>query len=233
MKRIFAVIIGILTAFAISLPQIAAPVYAVPSAEPSLRITNAEREGEDILVTVEAAIGAPNEPYASLDFSLVSSDPAQLSIIDLDDDAEATVLDITFTPAYGNAYHSGRTYGETGGYGYLMAIYSPSAGNQITGAVDICSVRLRCHGTEAQTLRIRDMKLVYIGEAGGIAYTYIDSEAAVVTIDSSLAQALGDSGVPLAAPARGLHPVWIVLGVIVVIALLALLRAKLLRKAKQ
>jgi hypothetical protein len=227
MKRLFAVIIGVLTAFAISVPLLAAPVYAAPFADPLIRVISAEREGEDVVITVGIAIGAPSEPYASLDFNLVSSDPAQLSIIDLNDDAEVTSLDITFTPDYGNAYHSGRDYEATGGYGYLMSIYAQSAGNQITGATDICSVRLRYHGDEVQTLQVRDMKLVYVDEAGSIVATYIPSDSAVLTIDAGLVAQIGEQDVPLGAPASGPPPAfWIVLAAIVVVAIAILLRRK-------
>jgi hypothetical protein len=227
MKRLFAVIIGVLTAFAISVPLLAAPVYAAPSADPLIRVISAEREGEDVVVTVGIAIGAPSEPYASLDFNLVSSDPAQLSIIDLNDDAEVTTLDITFAPGYGNAYHSGRDYEATGGYGYLMSIYAQSAGNQIAGATDICSVRLRYHGEETQTLQVRDMKLVYVDEAGGIVATYIPSDSDILAIDASLATEIGDQAIPLGAPSGGPPPaLWIVLAAVVVIAIAMLLRRK-------
>jgi hypothetical protein len=108
-----------------------------------------------------------------------------------------------------------------------MSIYSRTAGNQITDATDICSVRLRYHGDEAQTLQVRDMKLVYVDEAGGITAAYILSDSTMLTIDASLVVEIGVQDTPLSAPNRGLPPVvWIVLAAVVVIAIAMFLYRK-------
>ncbi|MDR2671363.1 MAG: hypothetical protein LBC26_06560 [Oscillospiraceae bacterium] len=179
---------------------------AAPSAEVALSIADAVYEsGEsgDIIVTVDIAVGAPTEPYASLDFNLVSSDYEHLRILDLDDDEKVTALDIMFTPDYGQAYHRGRVDEETGGYRYLMGIYAQTGGNLIAGATDVCTVRLRYRGEETQTLQLRDVKLIYIDDTGGVGDAPVDSSFALLTIDRHVMTAVDGQDVPL-----GSMPAW-------------------------
>jgi hypothetical protein len=195
-----------------------AAVSALPSAEAAIRISDAVYDGGDIIVTAEIAVGAPSESYASLDFNLVSSDYERLQIVDLNDSEEVTELDVAFAPGYGHAIHKGRPDGDTGGYRYLIGIFSQTGGNLIDGATDICSVKLRYSGEEPQTLLVRDMKLVYVDEAGGVGSAPV-GDPAVLTIDRNLVVELDDSEVPLSSPSLpgggNIPPVlWLVIGVL-------------------
>ncbi|MDR0818602.1 MAG: hypothetical protein LBN43_03400 [Oscillospiraceae bacterium] len=220
-------LVSVMSVLALAIPFFAITAFAAPSTEVTFGVSEAIADGNDIIVTVDIAVTSPTEPYASLDFNLVSSDYEHLAILDLDDDEEVTELDIAFAPDYGQAYHSGRFDDETSGYRYLIGIYSQSSGNQITEATEVCSVRLRYSGDITQTLLIRDMKLVYIDDVGGVASAPINSDSAILTIDSNVLRELTNDPIPLGsepvsnelASTSGIpFAVWIAVGVLVVLA---------------
>ena len=204
-----------LTALTLIFASVALAVIVVPETRVDFSIADAVKEGEDIIVTVDIALETPSEPYASLEFNLVSSNHEDLAIINLGEDQENPDLDITFNPDYGQAYHKGRPDSDTGGYRYLMGIYSQTGGNLIDDAVEVCSVKLRYKGTVPQTLLIRDLKLVYLDDVGGVASAPINTDDAVLTIDPSLV--------------KSNFPIWIVAivaAVVVIAAVLLLMRRK-------
>ncbi|MDR1438685.1 MAG: hypothetical protein LBJ10_01320 [Clostridiales bacterium] len=192
MKTQFVKVAALLLVSCALAAAVSAAAFAVPSAEASMAVSGAEAEGDEIIVTVDIAVTAPSEPYASLDFNLITSDRAKLSVIDLNDDPEVAELDISFAPGYGSAYHQGQDDPDTGGYRYLVGIYSQTAGNLIDGAVDVCSVRLRYSGDEPQSLRLRDMKLVYVGEGGDVLFEPVATDAEALAVDASLVAELSD-----------------------------------------
>jgi hypothetical protein len=205
---------------------------AVPSAEASMVISDVAMADDGLIVTVDIAVSAPSEPYASLDFNLITSDLGKLSVVDLDDDPDVAELDIDFTPDYGSAYHQGQDDAESGGYRYLIGIYSRAGGNLIGDAVPVCSVRLRYSGDEPQTLRIRDMKLVYVDDGGDVLFTPVASEPAALTVDGSLfAAGIPEMPLPLSEarlPARSWHnaAIMFAIGVAACCAAVILIRTK-------
>jgi hypothetical protein len=187
----------ILTAIICALVLAAFPImaFAAPSAEVGLTVTDAVNDSDDIIITVDIAISEPSNPFASLDFNLISSDYNSLSIVDLGD-TEAVNLDISFTQEYGHMVHNGRADEATGGYRYLIGIYSQSGGNLINEATDICSVRLRYSGDEVQTLSVSDLKLVYIDSSGEVTSAKINTESVSLSIDNNIVAEFDETEVP-------------------------------------
>ena len=172
--------------------------FAAPSANVEITISDAVQTAEGIIFTADIDMDSPSEPYASLDFYLVSSDSGHLSIIETNAGSESPGLDITFTEEYGGAYHNGR-FDKTSGEGrYLIGIYGKTSGNVITDATHICSVRMLYTGEATQTLSIRDMKLVYKDADGVIAGAPITGALPSLGIDATALEAvLLESEVPM------------------------------------
>jgi hypothetical protein len=210
-----------------SIPAVA---LAAPSAEAAMSVSKVEETGDGLVLTVDVAVGTPSEPYASLDFNLVTSDPDNLAIIDLSDGSGDPSLDISFPPGYGKAYHAGQDDPQTGGARYLIGIFSQTAGNNITEATPVCSARLLYKGDEPQSLSVRDMKLVYVDGEGGVAAAPASSEDVVVQVDAGLLADVAEARAPLSdgpgAEGGGIPPYgWAALAVTACLAV-ALLMAR-------
>jgi hypothetical protein len=231
-KRIFAGAIIALAVFILSAPMVTVSAFAAPSAEPTMVITDAEYDGDDVLFTVSIAVSAPAAPYASLDFNLVSSDPEHLSVVNLNGNEDEPELDITFLKGFGSAYHRGRIDAEAGSCSYLIGIYSQSSGNKITDAVEVCTVRLRYSGDETQTLKISDMKLVYLDDVGGVASAQVDSEAAALEIDEGIVAQMNESAVPLQHAANVMSPMVFIVPLIILIAAALAFRIRFRRRRR-
>ena len=148
-KKLLSVCLGALVTIGLLIASIS--VLAAPSAGPSMTLAGVTVDGSDLIVNVDIAIGSPSEPYASLDFNLVSSSSASL-----------TLESVTYPnlPGISGAANLTGT-AEGNGHRWMIGIASTGgAGNLITGAVDICTVRLRYSGSASQTLSLRDMKLI-------------------------------------------------------------------------
>ncbi len=217
---------------------LAVSALAAPSAEVALNVLDAETLDGQCTLTVEIAVTAPGEPYASLDFNLITSSYDSLRVVDLDDDPEVTDLDIDFAPGYGNAYHGGQDDPATGGYRYLIGVFSQSTGNNITDAVTVCTLRLSYSQGASATLQVRDLKLVYVDKEGGVAAAPVASENAVLTIDGDTLALLDGDSVPLEgaqtplsdAPASSFS--WILYAVIALAAAIGLTAVLVFRSKK-
>ena len=165
---------------------------AAPAAKLQMVLSDVAQAEDDILFTVEISIDSPSEPYASLDFNLVSSDSSALSIAP----KESGGLDITFADGYGSAYHNGRF--NDGEVRYLLGIYGRTGRNVITDATDVCSVRMRYTGEAAPMLSVADFKLVYKNPNGVIVSAPVTAEIPAIEISrESLLLAIGDEATPL------------------------------------
>ena len=196
MKKVFSSVICVMMLFALVLT-----VSAAPDAEVSMTVTNAVREGDDVILTVDISIGSSAEPYASLDFNLVSSDSEQLSVAKKNSDGDADALDISFVPEYGGAYHKGRIDDASGEIRYLVGVYAQSSGNIISDATNLCTVKLRYSGEEMQTLSIEDMRLVYKNASGEIVGAVSEIKSPKLDVDERLLNVpygnIEDTEVPL------------------------------------
>lgn len=206
---------------------------AAPSAEIITKFSDpvTENDGSQT-ITMYISVSAPTEPYASMDFNLVSSSAEHLSIVDKSAAGDRSDLDITFTSDYGGAYHKGRIDEATGAISYLIGIFSTEGGNPITEETDICTVKLRYSGQVPQTVAVTDMKLVYKNEAGEIVGSPVtDDVSLIVSADLFMEK----SSIPLGAFTEitsddPLFYVLIGVGLLVVIGLVVLL---VVRKRKK
>ena len=170
--------------------------FAAPLAAPRMAASDVVDTGDGVEFTLSIDISEPSEPYSSLDFNLVSSDYACLAIVDRSPDADRSSLAVAFAPGYGNAYHEGRIDSASGAVSYLIGIFSPSGGNAITSETNICAIRMRYTGQEAQELAIRDMKLIYKTSDGLIASVPIESHG-VLTIAPEIFAVIEENSTPL------------------------------------
>ena len=153
---------------------------AAPSAVLQMALADVTEEENEVFFTIKISIGVPSESYASLDFSLVSSDSGALSIAPKNHGSRSGDLDITFADGYGSAYHNGRFDGSE--VRYLLGIYGRNGGNVITDATDICSIRMKYTGDAAHTLSIADSKLIYKNSNGVIVSAPVTAELPTLQI---------------------------------------------------
>ena len=157
--------------FAISFICLTPSAVAAPVAELSMRIADWQRDGQDgdsVIFDLEIDIGVPSEPYASLDFSIVSSDEAKLHIIDLSANGDKSKLAIDFLSEHSGVYHKGRINESDGSVSYLVGLFSQSSGNNINAETNISTVKLRYTGDSMVELSLSDLKLVYKNADGEI-----------------------------------------------------------------
>jgi len=157
--------------YAISLICLTLPALAAPVAELSMRIADWQREGQyddAVIFDLEIDIGVPSEPYASLDFSIVSSDEAKLHIIDLSANGDKSNLAIDFSSEHSGVYHKGRVNEADGSVSYLVGLFSQSSGNNINTETSVSTVKLRYTGDSMVELSLSDLKLVYKNAGGEI-----------------------------------------------------------------
>ena len=150
---------------------------ATPAADLSMQIADWEQVGDAVEFNVVIDIGTPSEPYASLDFSIVSSNEERLHIVDLSEIRDKSKLAFDFSPDYGGVYHKGRIDEADGSVSYLVGLFSQTSGNNIMDETNICSVKLRYSGDLEQELSLENLKLVYKNPDGEI--TGVTSEAKV------------------------------------------------------
>lgn len=218
---------------------VAAPALAAPAADMKAELSDFTADGDGMLFTLSVAMGAPSEPYASLDFNLVCSDNEMLAIVDNSEQGDRSNLDISFPPAHGSAYHKGRIDELTGAISYLIGIFSPVGGNAITDETEVCTVKLRYTGDEPQTLSLAGLKLVYKDAEGNITSVNGFDDIEFV-IDESLFAAMGDkpasgiwAGLPLgAAQAPGGTNAWLIVGIALAVAAAAVVAFLVIRKRK-
>ena len=151
---------------------------AAPTADLAMHIADCEQIGDAVEFNVVINIGDPSEPYASLDFNIVSSSEEYLSIVDLSEVKDKSRLAVEFVPDYGGAYHKGRIDEADGSVSYLVGIFSRNSGNNITAETNICTIRFRYTGSAAQELSLENLKLVYKNSNGEI--TGVSSEAKTI-----------------------------------------------------
>ena len=158
-------------------------VFAEPQANMNIAISDVIEIEEGTLFTVNIYLEKPKEPYASMDFYLVTSDADKLFIIQKSEADKENNLDIEFPSDFGSAYHEGRIDENTGAARYLIGVFSFESGNPISEAVDVCSVRMLYKGENPQTLNIENMKLVFQNDAGDIVSAQNTREMPVLFID--------------------------------------------------
>ena len=141
---------------------------AAPAADLSMRITDRQQVGDAVEFSAVIDIGKPTEPYASLDFSIVSSNEESLHIVDLSENGDKSNLAFEFSPDYGGVYHKGRINEEDGSVSYLVGLFSQETGNNITDETNICTVRFRYTGDAEEELSLEGLKLVYKNPQGEI-----------------------------------------------------------------
>ena len=141
---------------------------AAPTAYLSMHIADWEQIGDVVEFNVIIDIGKPSEPYASLDFNIVSSSKEHLSIVDLSEAGDESRLAFDFSPDYGGAYHKGRLDEANGSVSYLAGIFSQNSGNNITAETNICTVKFRYTGNLEQELSLENLKLIYKNSDGKI-----------------------------------------------------------------
>ena len=141
---------------------------AAPAAELSMHIVDWEQLEDAVEFSIAIDIGEPSEPYASLDFNIISSSEEHLSVVDLSETGDNSKLAFEFSPDYGGAYHKGRLDETRGSVSYLAGIFSQSSGNNITTATRVCTVRLRYTGSVEQELSLENLKLIYKNSDGEI-----------------------------------------------------------------
>ena len=141
---------------------------AAPTAELRMEVGDYETVDGGVMFTLNIGIDAPSEPYASLDFSIVSGNGARLHIVDLSEEADSSELAFEFTPEYGGVYHRGRTDETSGAVSYLVGLFSRESGNNIADASHICAVKLLYTGDSAVQLSLENLKLVYKNAEGDI-----------------------------------------------------------------
>ena len=177
----------------------ASVAFAAPDAELAMSIEDWEQIGDAVEFNAVIDIGKSSEPYASLDFNIVSSSEEDLSIVDLSDTGDQSKLAVDFSPDYGGAYHNGRVDETDGSVRYLVGIFSRNSGNNITDETNICTVRFRYTGSLEQELSLENLKLVYKNSEGKI--TSVAPEAKVsqsisstefVEISNGVTPLLGD-----------------------------------------
>ena len=199
MKKLSVAAAVIIAAFV----MLSASALAAPAATLQMALSDVAVAEDDIMFTVDISIDVPSEPYASLDFNLVSSDSGALSIAPKNPENESGGLDITFAEGYGSAYHNGRFDGDV--VRYLLGIYGRTSGNVITDATGICSVRMKYAGDAAQTLSVSDLKLVYKNPNGAIVSSPVTAELPSLDISrDSLLLAIEDEKPPLSNGLGGL-----------------------------
>ena len=159
--RFCVLIIVILTSYS-------SPVLAAPTAELSMTITDWQQVDDAVEFDLEINVGMPSEPYASVDFNIVSSNEKQLHIADLSENGDKSKLSIEFTSDYAGVYHKGRINEDDGSVSYLVGLFSQSSGNNITDKTSVGSVKFRYSGDLAQELSLCNLKLVYKNKDGEI-----------------------------------------------------------------
>ena len=212
---------------------------AAPAADLSMQITEFEQVDDAVEFNVIIDVGKPSEPYASMDFSIVSSNEEHLHIVDLSANGDKSSLAFEFAPEYGGVYHKGRIDELNGSVSYLVGFFSQSSGNNIADETSICSVRFRYTGDSEEEISLENLKLVYKNPEGEI--TGASSDAKISRTIAPAAPELPDSAVqipdeevPLGImePADGVIPetpsstspvVYVLVAVIVVLAALVII----------
>ena len=160
-------------------------VFAEPQTDMRVTISDVIEIEEGILFTVNIRLEKPSEPYASMDFYLVTSDAEQLFIKQKPETDKKNNLAVEFSSDFGGAYHEGRVDEKTGATRYLFGIFSFKSGNPIFEAVDVCSVWMLYKGENPQTLNIENMKFVFQNDAGDIVSAQNVREIPVFSIDGA------------------------------------------------
>lgn len=216
---VFSVCLLALLSIATTYPAAAA---GIPSADVSMSISNIEKTDDGMILIADIAVSKPSAPYASLDFNLITDNKDTLSIVDLNDDPKKTELDITFAKGFGKAYHNGQNDSASGGYRYLIGIYSTKAGNLINDEVKVCSARFKYTGDSSQTIKIRDMKLVYVDTSGAVKSVPVKSNDAYLIVGSDLLVNLNEQSSPLSAEPGYSSSMMVVVVIIVAVLLLVI-----------
>ena len=195
MKRPYIVVVALLATLFLSIS-----IYAAPAAELSMNITDVDVLDDTTEFTVNIGISKPSEPYASLDFSIVSSNSENLQIVDRSESGDRSNLDIEFpSEDYGGVYHKGRIDETSGAISYLVGVFSQESGNNISDEADICSVRFRYNGEAPAEISLDGLKLVYKNSNGDI-----DNAEAKTSIKQEVTlEALSGNRVPLSSAALG------------------------------
>ena len=166
----------------------ASRAIAAPAAELTMHISDWEQVDEAVELNLVIDIGSPSEPYASLDFNLVSSSEEHLSVVDLSEAGDKSKLAFDFSPDYGGAYHAGRIDEASGSVRYLVGIFSQSSGNNIAAETNICVVRLRYTGDLEQELSLENLKLIYKNTDGEITSTALEARVSQSISPADFAQ---------------------------------------------
>ena len=169
---------------------------AAPAADLSMQITDFEQVGGAFEFNVEISIAKPSEPYASMDFSIVSSNEESLHIVDLSAAGDKSKLAVEFTPDYGGAYHKGRINEADGSVSYLVGIFSRESGNKIAEETGVCTVRFSYTGDAEAELSLDGLKLIYKNPEGEITGVPMDNSVSQ-TISQENLEYLSDAAVPL------------------------------------
>ena len=178
---------------------LASGALAAPVADLTMHIADLEQIDGGVEFNVVIDIGKPSDPYASLDFNIVSSSEEHLSIVDLSEAGDKSRLAVDFSPDYGGAYHKGRIDETDGSVSYLVGIFSRNSGNNITDETNICTVRFRYTGSLDQELLLENIKLIYKNSDGEITSTPLEKNVSqsvslteLVQIDDGLTPLSGD-----------------------------------------
>ena len=171
--------------------------FAEPAAELSIRIEDLQQVGDAVEFSAVIDIGKPSEPYASLDFSIVSSNEESLHIVDLSETGDKSSLAFEFSPDYGGVYHEGRAGEADGSVSYLVGLFSQESGNNIEDEINICSVRFRYTGDSEEELSLENLKLVYKNPEGDIVGVPLDGSVSQPISHDKLVR-LTDEPTPLA-----------------------------------
>ena len=168
--------------------------FAAPTADLSMQITEYEQVGDAVEFNVIIGVGKPSEPYASLDFTISSSDEERLHIVDLSASKDKSPLAFEFTPEYGGVYHKGRINEIDGSVSYLVGFFSQASGNNIADEANICSVRFRYTGDSEEEISLENLKLVYKNPKGEIAGVTSDAKISrtIVPADPSSSVQVSD-----------------------------------------
>ena len=132
-----------------------------PSADLTMTITDSVTKNCAIEFTLKIDVAKSSEPYASLEFNIVSSNSQKLHIIDLSEEVGKSNLDIEFSPEFGGVYHKGRIDETRGTISYLVCLFSMENGNPISEKTNVCTVRFRYESDSAEEILLKDLKLVY------------------------------------------------------------------------
>ena len=166
--RIKFIITAVMVLSVFAVLTLSGGALALPAADLRMSITELDVRDSATEFTMQIDVSAPSEPYASLDFNLVSSNSESLQIIDNSEAGDRSDLDIEFTPNFSGAYHKGRIDETSGAISYLIGIFSMEGGNKVTEGTNICSIRFRYTGEAEEQISLDNLKLVYKNTDGAI-----------------------------------------------------------------